>query len=88
MGRLDLPDPIRDEDAQDAVTRLRGDVYRLQADRQALRNAGAGRTALELNRTRLVAATHALNTALVARYCKTELHPLAATLISDEEALD
>lgn len=88
MGRLDLRDVPRDEDERDAVERHQDEVYRLQADRQRLRDADAGGFALELNRLRLVGATHALNTALVARYCKTALHPLAATLISDEEALD
>jgi hypothetical protein len=88
VGRLDLPDVRRDEDERGAVERLQDEVYRLQADRQRLRDAGAGGFALELNRLRLVGATHALNAALVARYCQTELHPLAATLVADEEALD
>jgi hypothetical protein len=70
------------------VERLQGDVERLQAERQTLRDVGAGRAALEINRGRLVAKTHELNTALVARYCAEELHPLAATLVTDDPALD
>lgn len=88
MGRLDLPDVRRCEDEAGAVERLQADVHRLQLDRQRLRDARAGRVALELNRVRLVGATHALNAALVARHCATALHPLAATLVSDDPALD
>lgn len=88
MGRLDLPDVRRDEDEAGAVERWQANVNRIQLDRQRLRDAGASRTALELNRVRMVAALHALNVALVARYCTTGLHPLAATLVSDDPGLD
>ena len=88
MGRLDLPDVRRDEDENGAVERAQARVHSLQLQRQRLREVGYDREAMERNRQALVGATHVLNTALVARYCKTELHPLAATLVSDDEGLD
>jgi hypothetical protein len=63
-----MPTESGDHVFRDSVESLGEEIGRIVADRQALREAGAGSAALEENRRRLAAAQSRLSQLLIERH--------------------